>query len=118
MNSTRELLLTAESVPRFMEYCVLAAALPRNKRGGHGAGEAPHDVPQEIAEAVIAAAAVAVSYLCKCYLSPLGGAPIGVSEPRVAPLPSQRGRGLRLCITTSHVPCACRGLWAAGLSRG
>lgn len=58
-------LVNAEIVPRFMEYCVLAAASPRNKRGGHGAGEAPHDVPQEIAEGVIAAAAVAISYLCK-----------------------------------------------------
>jgi hypothetical protein len=58
-------LVNGEIVPRFMEYCVLAAASPRNKRGGHGAGEAPHDVPQEIAEAVIAASAVAVSYLCK-----------------------------------------------------
>jgi hypothetical protein len=48
-----------------MEYCVLAAASPRNKCGGHGAGEAPHDLPQEIAEGVIAAAAVAISYLCK-----------------------------------------------------
>lgn len=58
-------LVNAEIVPRFMEYCVLAAASPRNKRGGHGAGEAPHEVPQEIAEGVIAAAAVAISYLCK-----------------------------------------------------
>jgi len=58
-------LVNAGIVPRFMEYCVLAAASPRNKRSGHGAGEAPHDVPQEIAEGVIAAAAVAISYLCK-----------------------------------------------------
>ncbi len=58
-------LVNAEVVPRFMEYCVLAAASPRNKRGGHGAGEAPHGVPQEIAEGVIAAAAVAITYLFK-----------------------------------------------------
>jgi hypothetical protein len=58
-------LVNAEIVPRFVEYCVLAAASPRNKRGAHGAGEAPHDVPQDVAEAVIAAAAVAIVYLCK-----------------------------------------------------
>lgn len=60
-----ERLVSAEIVPQFMQYCVLAAASPRNKRGGHGAGEAPHDVPQEMAEAVLASTAVAIAYLRK-----------------------------------------------------
>jgi hypothetical protein len=60
-----ERLVSAEIVPQFMQYCVLAAASPRNKRGGHGAGEAPHDVPQELAEAVLASTAVAIAYLRK-----------------------------------------------------
>lgn len=58
-------LVTAEIVPQFMQYSVLAAASPRNKRGGHGAGEAPHDVPQAMAEAVLASAAVSITYLHK-----------------------------------------------------
>jgi hypothetical protein len=44
-------LVTAGIVPQLMEYAVLGAASPRNKLGGHG-GEEPHEVPQEIAEAV------------------------------------------------------------------
>jgi hypothetical protein len=58
-------LVNAEIVPQFMQFCVLTAAPPRNKRGGHGAGEVPHDVPQEMAEAVIASAAVSIAYLHK-----------------------------------------------------
>jgi hypothetical protein len=37
----------------------------RNKKAGHGAGEVPHDVPQEMAEGVLASAAVAIAYLHK-----------------------------------------------------
>jgi hypothetical protein len=58
-------LVDAQVVPQFMEYCVLTAASPRNKRGGHGAGEIPHDVPQEMAEAVMASVAVSIAYLHK-----------------------------------------------------
>ncbi len=58
-----EHLVAAGIVPQFMQYCVLGAASPRNKRGGHGAGEVPHEVPQEMAEAVIASAATSISYL-------------------------------------------------------
>lgn len=54
-----------EVVPKFMEYCVLTAASPRNKRAGHGAGEIPHVVPQEMAEAVLASAAASIAYLHK-----------------------------------------------------
>jgi hypothetical protein len=60
-----ETLVSAEILPQFMQYAVLAAASPRNKRGGHGAGEAPHDVPQEMAEAVLASTAVSIAYLHK-----------------------------------------------------
>jgi len=58
-----EHLVSSGIVPQFMQYSVLAAASPRNKRGGHGAGEVPHDVPQEMAEAVLASTAVAIAYL-------------------------------------------------------
>jgi len=58
-------LVNAEIIPQFMQCCVLAAASPRNKRGGHGAGEVPHDVPEEMAEAVMASAAVSIAYLHK-----------------------------------------------------
>lgn len=60
-----ERLVSAGIVPQFMQYCVLGAASPRNKRGGHGAGATPHEVPQEMAEAVLASAAVAIAYLRK-----------------------------------------------------
>ncbi len=50
-------------VLRLMEKAVLAASTPRNKRTGHGAGAIPHDVPPEIAEAVLASAAVAIAYV-------------------------------------------------------
>jgi hypothetical protein len=49
-------------VPRLMEKLVLSAATARNKRAGHGAGAIPHDVPPEMAEAVVASASVAISY--------------------------------------------------------
>jgi hypothetical protein len=58
-------LVNAGILPQFMQFSVLAAASPRNKRGGHGAGEVPHDVPQEMAEAVLASAAVSIAYLHK-----------------------------------------------------
>jgi hypothetical protein len=51
-------------VPKFMEYAVLGAASPRNKRGGHGAEE-PHDVGQDLAEAVLASSAASIAYLQK-----------------------------------------------------
>lgn len=56
-------LVAAEVVPRFMERMVLGSAVARNKSGGHGAGVMPHDVPQEIAQAALASAAVAIAYL-------------------------------------------------------
>lgn len=50
-------------VPQLMDKVVLGAATPRNKRASHGAGAVAHDVPPELAEAVVASAAVAISYL-------------------------------------------------------
>jgi hypothetical protein len=50
-------------VPRFMEKLVLVATTPRNRTASHGAGAVAHDVPAEVAEAVVAGTAVAVSYL-------------------------------------------------------
>jgi hypothetical protein len=58
-------LVAAGLVPEFMRFCVLATASPRNKVGAHGADEEPHAVPQEMAEAVMASAAVAIAYLHK-----------------------------------------------------
>jgi hypothetical protein len=57
-----ELLVAAGRIDEFMRGVVLGAAWARNERGGHGA-EIPHDVPPEMAEAVLASAAVAISYL-------------------------------------------------------
>lgn len=51
--------------PRSMERIVLGAATPRNKNAGHGAGELPHDVPTKMAEACLASAATAITYLYK-----------------------------------------------------
>jgi HEPN domain-containing protein len=48
-----------------MERIILGASMVRNKKAGHGAGEVPHDVPQETAEAVLASAAVSIAYLHK-----------------------------------------------------
>ena len=57
-------LVAAGVVPEFMRFSVLGAASPRNKRAGHGAEE-PHEVGQELAEAVLASAAGAIAYLQK-----------------------------------------------------
>jgi hypothetical protein len=57
-------LVAAGIVPQFMQFCVLGAASPRNKRAGHGAEE-PHEVDEELAETVMASAAIAIAYLQK-----------------------------------------------------
>lgn len=46
-----------------MERLILAAATPRNQLGGHGAGAVAHAVDVEVAEAVLASAAVSIAYL-------------------------------------------------------
>lgn len=48
-----------------MERLILAPARPRNHRGGHGAGSVAHVVAVEVAEAVLASAAVSIAYLHK-----------------------------------------------------
>jgi len=58
-------LVSANLVPEYMKFCVLATASPRNKVGGHGADGTPHHVPLEMAEAVLASAAVVIAYLHK-----------------------------------------------------
>jgi hypothetical protein len=58
-------LKAAGRVPEFMRGAVLGAAWARNKKGGHGPGAVPHDVPVEMAEAVLASAAVSIAYLQK-----------------------------------------------------
>jgi hypothetical protein len=50
-------------VENYMERLILAAATPRNQLGGHGAGAQPHSVPVEVAEAVLASAAVSIAFL-------------------------------------------------------
>lgn len=47
----------------YMERLILAPATPRNRLGGHGAGAEPHAVPVEVAEAVLASAAVVIAFL-------------------------------------------------------
>lgn len=53
----------AEIVPRYMEHLVLVAMSPRNNRGGHGAGDTPHDVDPDEAASVVSGAAGAIAYL-------------------------------------------------------
>jgi hypothetical protein len=48
-----------------MERLILAPATPRNQLGGHGAGAVAHAVDVEVAEAVLASAAVSIGYLHK-----------------------------------------------------
>jgi hypothetical protein len=50
-------------IPHSMERIILGVSTVRNKQAGHGAGATPHDVPRETAEAVVASAAVAISYM-------------------------------------------------------
>jgi hypothetical protein len=56
----------ARIVPRYMQNLVLVAMSPRNKLGGHGAGDAPHDVDPSVAASVVAGAAGAIAYLATC----------------------------------------------------
>lgn len=58
-----EHLKAAGVVPSYMERTLLAAAQPRNKKAGHGAGAIAHDVSPAEAEAVVAAAAGAIAHL-------------------------------------------------------
>ncbi len=62
-----ERLVAAAVVPQHMERLVLAAAQSRNKTGGHGAGAVAHDVSVEQAEAVVAAAAGAITFLGRLF---------------------------------------------------
>jgi hypothetical protein len=52
-------------VESYMERLILAPATPRNRLGGHGSGADPHVVPVEVAEAVLASAAVSIAFLHK-----------------------------------------------------
>lgn len=60
-----EHLVAAGLVPKRLERLLLAAATPRNKSGGHGAGAVAHDVSRSEAESVLAAAGVAIVHLGK-----------------------------------------------------
>ena len=53
-------------VPRYMQNLVLVAMSPRNKLGGHGAGDTPHDVDPDEAASVVSGAAGAIAYLATC----------------------------------------------------
>ena len=47
-----------------MKDVVLGTVTPRNRLGlGHGAGQQPHAVPVEVAEAALASAAVSIAYM-------------------------------------------------------
>jgi hypothetical protein len=50
-------------VPRYMQNLVLVAMSPRNRLGGHGAGDTPHDVDPDEAASVVSGAAGAIAYL-------------------------------------------------------
>jgi len=58
-------LVEAGLAPPLMQACVLGAASLCDQRTGHGDGDAPREVSQEVAEAVLASAAVAIAYLHK-----------------------------------------------------
>jgi hypothetical protein len=48
-----------------MRSIVLGTMTSRNRSGGHGAGADPHQVSVEVAESVLASAAVSISFLAK-----------------------------------------------------
>ena len=50
-------------VPKFMRSCVLTGACPRDRKGERAAGEAPDQVPYELAEEALTSAGVAIAYL-------------------------------------------------------
>lgn len=56
-------LRTSGVVPAETDHAVLAAARIRNAQGGHGAGSAPRQVPEAIAQLAVRSAAVAITYL-------------------------------------------------------
>lgn len=58
-------LLAAGAVEPYLENVLTAPSRIGNPKGRHGAGETPHDVPESVANAAVAAAAVAITYLGK-----------------------------------------------------
>jgi hypothetical protein len=56
-------LVSAEVLPGYVDKLVAAAAGPRNQMASHGQGATVREVPEELAEASIAAAATAITLL-------------------------------------------------------
>jgi len=56
-------LVTANVLPGYVDHLVVAAAGPRNHMAAHGQGATVREVPEELAEASIAAAATAITFL-------------------------------------------------------
>lgn len=56
-------LVTANLLPGYVDKLVAGAAGPRNNMASHGQGGTVREVPEELAEASIAAAAVAITFL-------------------------------------------------------
>jgi len=56
-------LVTANVLPGYVDKLVAAAAGPRNHMASHGQGSTVREVPEELADASIAAAATAITFL-------------------------------------------------------
>ncbi len=63
ITSLFESLAAAKKLPGYLNHLVTAAAGPRNHMASHGQGAIVRQVPEELADASIAAAATAVTLL-------------------------------------------------------
>jgi hypothetical protein len=58
-------LVAADVIPGYVDKLIAAASGPRNHMASHGQGATVREVPEELAEASIAAAAVAITFLAR-----------------------------------------------------
>ena len=58
-------LVTANAIPSYVDKLIAAASGPRNNMASHGQGATVREVPEELADASIAAAATAITFLAR-----------------------------------------------------
>lgn len=63
ISSLFDSLVSAKVLPGYVDKIVAAAAGPRNHMASHGQGGTPREVPEQLADASIAAAATAITFL-------------------------------------------------------